>query len=107
MKWPGTFRFLIVLLAIASVLGVATAASSPAHFHANPPSSGCDVCFAAHVASLEAKTIAALTYAPVLYGQVALLPALSGYQLFRSSASLSRGPPSLTLSWRCCFPQTL
>jgi hypothetical protein len=93
MKWPGTFRFLILLLAIASVLGVATAASSPAHFHANPPSSGCDVCFAAHVASLEARTVAALIHTPVLYGHVTLLAARSGYRLFRSSASLTRGPP--------------
>jgi hypothetical protein len=98
MKWRGKFRFFVLLLAIAAVLGVATATASPAHFHANPPSNGCDLCFAAHVASLEAANIAAATHTPLWDGHITLCSPVLGYQLFRSKASLTRGPPSFFVS---------
>jgi hypothetical protein len=98
MKWPGSIRFFVLLIAIAALLGVATVSSSPAHFHANPPANGCDLCFAAHVASLEARTIATVDHALLLQGRIVLCSAISGYQVFRSKAFLTRGPPSLSLS---------
>src|SRR5947208_478577 len=97
MKWPGKFRFFVLLIAIAAVLGVATASASPAHFHANPPANGCDLCFAAHVASLEAAIIAAVAHAPLWHGHITVCSPISGYQLFHSKASLTRGPPSSTV----------
>lgn len=81
------------------MLGVATAAASPAHFHASAPARGCDICFTAHIASLEAKSIAALIQTPQTHGfLITGLAISSGYQLFRTKASLTRGPPSLSLS---------
>jgi hypothetical protein len=97
MNWPGKFRFFVLLIAIAAVLGVATASASPAHFHADPPTNGCDLCFAAHVASLEPGAIAAVTHAPLWDGPITLCSPIPGYQIFRSSAYLTRGPPSSSL----------
>src|SRR4051812_17199099 len=94
MKWPGKLRFLVVLIAIAAMLGVVTASASPSHFHSNPPASGCDLCVAAHVASLEAAIIASVAHAPLWHGHITLYSPVSGYQLFRSEAALTRGPPS-------------
>src|SRR5882757_5847358 len=98
MQRQGPFRFFVMLLAIAAMLSVATASSSSAHFHAKPPANGCDVCFAAHVASLEAKTIAPVALAPRAHGWITLCSAISGYQLFRSKAFLTRGPPSFPVA---------
>ena len=89
-----TFRAVILLLAIAAMLGVAAASSSPAHFHAKPPANGCDICFTAHIVSLEAKAIPAIVHAPRVYGFLAPSAAVSGYRLLRGSESLTRGPPS-------------
>jgi hypothetical protein len=88
-----TFRFVILLVALAAMLGVVTASSSPAHFHAKPPANGCDICFTAHVASVEAKVVAATVHAPHVHGFIVLRTAISHYRLLRGESSLTRGPP--------------
>lgn len=87
-----------MILALAAMIGIATASTSPAHFHAKPPSNGCDICFTAHIASLEAKTIAAAIQAPQVHDCILAAVAISGYRLFRGKAALTRGPPSLSLA---------
>src|SRR5438132_11984977 len=94
MQRQGPIRYFVLLLALAAMLGVATASSSSSHFHAKPAASGCDVCFAAHVASLEAKTIAPGPVAPQVHGSITLCAGISGYRIFRNKAFLTRGPPS-------------
>ena len=92
-----SLRVCIVLLAIAALLGVATGSNSPAHRHAKAPAGGCEICFAAHVASFEAKAFRAILHAPQVVGRIALCPAVSCYRLFYRSSFLTRGPPSISL----------
>jgi hypothetical protein len=94
---PAFLRVCIVILAIVAMLGVATGSTSPAHLHAKAPSGGCDICFAAHVASLEAKTNTAILQTPQVFGRITAFSALSSYRLLYRSSFLTRGPPSLSL----------
>jgi len=90
-------RILVMAFAIVAILGVATGSASPAHFHLKAPAGGCDICFAAHIASFEAKSLASFLAVPEQAGQTVICTAASGYQSFRSRSSLSRGPPTLAL----------
>ena len=94
---PAFLRVCIVLLALVALLGVATDSTSPAHLHAKAPAGGCDICFAAHVASLEAKTGTAMLLTPQVFGRLASFCVVSGYRLLHESSVLSRGPPFLSL----------
>lgn len=91
---PAFLRACIVLLAIVALLGVATDSTSPAHLHAKAPAGGCDICFAAHVASLEAKTATAILQTPQVFGLITAFLAFSTYRLLYKCSFLSRGPPS-------------
>lgn len=88
------FRLIVLLLALTAMLGVATASASPAHFHAKPPATSCDICFTAQLASLEAKAIGAIPLVcPVQICLIAAAPD-TRYRLFRTDPALTRGPPS-------------
>lgn len=90
---PAWLRILVMVVAIAAVLGVATGSASPAHFHLKAPAGGCDICFAAHVAAFEAKSLAVSLQAPHVVERITTCSAISGYQLYLSKSSLTRGPP--------------
>jgi len=75
---------------------VATASASPAHAHLKTPDAGCDVCFTAHITSVETPS-AYVFLAPEIRGVVTILPVLLGYQPCDSESFSSRGPPSVVL----------
>ena len=90
-------RVCIVLLAIAAMLGVATSSTSPAHLHPKAPAGGCDICFAAHVAALEAKTVTTILQTPQVFGRVTACATVSSYRLLCRNPFLTRGPPFYSL----------
>ncbi|GEM_PF-5230536 len=91
---PRVLRIAAVLLALIALLGVASAAASPAHIHLTTPDAGCDICLTAHMAA--ADTPCTLVFlAPEVRGVLTVLPVLSGYQAHSSESTYSRGPPSL------------
>lgn len=94
----GWLRFLVIMVAIAALLGVAAGSVTPAHFHAKAPAGGsCDVCFAAHVASSEAQKSVSVLPVPETADRTAVCATCGGYQLIHSSSSSTRGPPSTQL----------
>ena len=96
-RLPAWLRIVVMVVAIAAIVGVATGSASPAHFHLKTPAGSCDICFAAHVAAFEAKSVAVVLQAPHIVGRIATCSAISGYQLYLSKSSLTRGPPALAL----------
>ena len=94
---PRAMRIAVLLLAIVATLGVSAASSSPAHNHAGQPANGCEICFTAHLVSVAPQGIVQLLHAPDVQGRITQATALAGYCLLRSSASVTRGPPSFLL----------
>ncbi|MES1260147.1 MAG: hypothetical protein ABUS49_00320 [Acidobacteriota bacterium] len=90
-------RVCIVLVAIVAMLGVATSATSSAHLHPKAPAGGCDICLAAHVASLEAKAVTTILQTPRVFGRITASATVPGYRLLYRSSFLTRGPPSFSL----------
>jgi hypothetical protein len=88
-------RIAVLVLAIVAMLGVSAASASPAHFHAKPPVSGCDLCLNAHVTAEQAKPAVCFFDIPELHVRFVPGIAAAGYQLLSGSATLTRGPPSL------------
>ncbi len=92
---PRLLRIAIMIVAVAATLGVAAAATSSAHIHGDSGANSCDICLVAHTVSHRATPTLHLLVAPALKHRVFAAAAEStGYELFLSSASLSRGPPS-------------
>jgi hypothetical protein len=87
-------RAMILIFAIAAMLGVTMASGSAAHFHERSSGSQCDICITAHVVSLEARAVLHVFGAVETREFVA--PALvdTGYHLLLTHSRFSRGPPS-------------
>jgi hypothetical protein len=91
-------RLCVIMVAIAALLGVAAGSTAPEHLHAKAPAGGgCDICFAAHIASPQAASSVRALPAPEVTGSVSLYKACPGYQFVRSSSPSTRGPPSSQL----------
>jgi hypothetical protein len=98
IRGTGWLRFLVIMVAIAALLGVAAGSVTPAHFHAKAPAGGiCDICFAAHLASPEAASTVSVLQSPETAGMVSACETCAGYQLIHSSSVSTRGPPSTQL----------
>jgi hypothetical protein len=98
IRGTGWLRFLVIMVAIAALLGVAAGSVTPAHLHAKAPAGGsCDICFAAHLASPEAASLASVLPAPETEGNVSVCETCAGYQLIHSTSFSTRGPPSTQL----------
>jgi hypothetical protein len=97
LHMPRALRIAVLILAIVATLGVSAASSSPAHNHAGQPANGCDICITAHLVSIAPQGIVHLLQAPDVQGRLTQATALAGYCLLRSSASVTRGPPSFLL----------
>ncbi len=93
---PRAVRMLILALAIAATLGVATASASPLHFHEGSSSNGCNICFVAHTAVVETPCVQPV-YGLELAGRTSLTLPFFGYQALAAQPHCSRGPPSSSL----------
>ena len=91
-----SLRICAMLVALIALLAVSAAAESPAHFHLKQPPSGCDLCFAAHLASSGAQDTQPWQ-APDVEARNTIVSAFFGYERISRNRSLSRGPPSLSL----------
>lgn len=87
-------RICALWLALAGLFTVTVALASPAHDHANTPANTCTLCMAAHLPAVQAgspHTFFELEYR----GRAALPLIVTSYSPLFSSASFTRGPPSL------------
>ena len=85
---------LVLIVALAAMLGVTAAANSAAHFHLNSSSSRCDLCFTAHLA-VETPAACPL-HGPDLESRAVTLPSFFAYRTPAAQPTFSRGPPSLS-----------
>jgi hypothetical protein len=93
---PKTFRTLVLLLALAAVLGMTAVSTSPAHFHLNSSQNRCELCFTAHMAAVQSPSAQPI-HGLEISGRATLLLPYSGYHSIKSQPSFSRGPPSFCL----------
>lgn len=91
-----TWRTFVLFAIIAALLGVATAAALPAHFHART-TAGCDVCLTASLAATAQVATVHFLVAPEPQRLVVFSPGKSLYTLLRFDASRTRGPPATAL----------
>jgi hypothetical protein len=86
-------RLFVLLLALSATLLVSTVAASPAHFHNNDFTGGCDICSIAHLPAVQ-PALAVEIFAPALtYFRVPPNSIAHPSDPVHSSA-LSRGPPA-------------
>jgi hypothetical protein len=93
---PKRLRIVVVLLALAAMLGVSAVAATPAHFHLDSSSNRCELCFTAHVSVVQSPSVQPVQGIEVS-GHATLLLPYFGYRPFSGRLSCSRGPPSLCL----------
>lgn len=86
----------VLLVALAAMLGVASASVTPAHWHHDSAPGRCDLCFTAHVAAFESSSVDGLPE-PEVSGQVAITVLFFGYKPATAVSSSSRGPPAGSL----------
>lgn len=89
-----TLKTFVLLVALATMLGVATASTLPAHWHNDAAPGRCDLCFTAHVAVFESPSAQALP-APELSGRALVVLRYFGYKPTAAAPGSSRGPPAL------------
>lgn len=88
-------KTVVLLLALAAMLGVSAASNSSAHIHLNSSTSQCDLCFTAHLAVFETPSIQHF-YGPHQQQRAPLPIPFFGYQALVTQPSFSRGPPCLS-----------
>jgi hypothetical protein len=86
-------RIFALCLALLGLFGVSAAAASAAHDHAAGPANGCTICFVAHLAALQTRTVHAV-FALEYRGRASLPPSGPDYTAVFARTFFTRGPPS-------------
>ena len=90
---PRLSRIVVVILAIAAMLGVSAASLSAAHAHLNSPADHCDICCTAHMAAQQVAVVQ-VVHSPELQSFLAPPEAVERVESRSILALLTRGPPA-------------